>query len=296
MRKTKYTDQADNLVSNFLGKKTWSKTNPLDSFVTKKSKKEDKTPVEKKLKLTDKTSEEIEIDTIISLSSAVKMFNPVTCDFETLSKARIQREFFMTDGVDLARKLIGRIIIRKIDDVYVRCRIVETEAYIGPHDKGAHCYNNKKTDRTKYFWNKGGCLYVYMIHNSNCLNIVANDADKPEAILIRAVEPLNGIEKIKELRGDKNPSIATKKIVNLSNGPGKVGAALKIDRSHNAVDMCTSDEIFLVDDVDSKFTIERSVRININYAEEYIYKPWRFFIKDNPFVSKVKIEHQYIEE
>jgi DNA-3-methyladenine glycosylase len=214
-------------------------------------------------------------------------------NFEELSKSRISREFYMTDVVDLSKKLLGKIIVRKIGNDIIKARIVETEAYKGPDDKGAHCFNNKKTDRTKYFWQIGGNLYVYMIYNHNCLNIVASDADKPEATLIRAIEVLESSDKVKELLGDKTKKM---KNVELGNGPGKVGKALAVDRTFNAVDLCTSDEIFLIDDKDYKYVMDRSVRINIDYAEEYIYKPWRFFVKSSPYVSKVKIKYQYKEE
>jgi DNA-3-methyladenine glycosylase len=216
--------------------------------------------------------------------------------FDELSRSRLPREFFMTDVVDLSKKLLGKIFVRKIGDDIIKARIVETEAYKGPDDKGAHCYNNKKTERTKYFWEIGGKLYVYMIHNHNCLNIVADEADKPEATLIRAVEIIEGVEKVKELRGEKSGKDTLPKLANLANGPGKVGKALNVDRSYNAVDLCSSDEIFIIDDNDYKFEMDRSIRINIDYAEEYIYKPWRFFIKGNKFVSKVNLKHEYKDD
>jgi DNA-3-methyladenine glycosylase len=122
------------------------------------------------------------------------------------NESKLDREFYSTNAVQLARNLLGKIIVRKLGNVTVKCRIVETEAYMGPFDKGAHSYNNKKTERTKYFWQTGGCLYVYSIHQSVFMNIVANDKDKPEAVLIRAVEPLSGIEKIKENRKDLKSS------------------------------------------------------------------------------------------
>jgi DNA-3-methyladenine glycosylase len=210
---------------------------------------------------------------------------------------RLPREFYMTDVVDLAKNLLGKIVVRIIDGVECRVRIVETEAYKAPEDKACHAYNNKKTDRTKYFWQVGGCLYVYMIHNSNCLNITAATAEEPEAVLIRAVEPLEGVDKIKELRKLKpEDKLTPSKMRDLTNGPGKVGAALNFNKSHNGLDLCKCDEAFLVDDPDYKFTLERSVRINIDYAGEWKFKPWRFYIKDNQFVSKVKITDKYIDE
>jgi DNA-3-methyladenine glycosylase len=216
--------------------------------------------------------------------------------FDGRSKdTRLGREFFVTDVVTLAQNLLGKIIVKKIDNQIVKCKIVETEAYKGPEDKGCHSYNNRRTERTKYFWNIGGCLYIYSIHQSLCLNIVANDADKPEAVLIRAVEPLEGIEKIKNLRKETSTSCSESKLVNLTNGPGKVGAALNITKSQNGLDLSQSEDFYLLDN-DEKIIIEKSTRININYAEEYIYKPWRFYIKNNKYVSKAKVEHQYKDD
>lgn len=208
---------------------------------------------------------------------------------------RLKRDFYLTDGIDLAKKLLGKILVRKIDDHLVKVKIVETEAYMGPDDKAAHCYNNRKTSRTQYFWQVGGCLYVYSIHQSLCLNIVANDEDRPEAVLIRAVEPICGIDKIKELRKEIKSS-TKKQLVNLSNGPGKVGACLKISLKDNSVDLCESDEFYLEDNPGEEIEIEKSTRININYSKEYRFKPWRFYIKSNPFVSKAKVEHQFIDD
>jgi hypothetical protein len=87
--------------------------------------------------------------------------------YDKLNLKRLSREFYMTDAVDLAKKLIGKILVRKIDDSYLRCKIVETEAYMGPLDKASHCYNNKKTERTKHFWAIGGKLMSMRYTNVN---------------------------------------------------------------------------------------------------------------------------------
>mmetsp|Transcript_44477 Transcript_44477/g.68089 ORF Transcript_44477/g.68089 Transcript_44477/m.68089 type:complete len:129 (-) Transcript_44477:187-573(-) len=128
----------------------------------------------------------------------------------------------MIECVELSKSLLGKIIVRETEKGTIKCMIVETEAYCAPEDKACHAYNNKKTERTKYFWNDGGHLYVYSIYGSNCcMNITASDKNKPEATLIRAVEPIEGIELIKE-----NRKINSKKIKDLTNGPGKVCASM----------------------------------------------------------------------
>lgn len=194
---------------------------------------------------------------------------------------KLKREFYTRDGITLARNLLGKILIRRIEDDFIACKIVETEAYIGPEDKGCHAYGNRKTKRTKTMFLEGGHSYVYLIYGMyNCLNVVANFEGKPEAVLIRAVEPLNGIEYIRQFR-----KIKSNKIQNYTNGPGKLCMALNIDKSHDGLDFVMSDEIFILHN-EEDFEIVESKRINIDYAEEYKDKLWRFYIKDNSFVSK----------
>ncbi len=128
------------------------------------------------------------------------------------------------------------------------------------------------------------------------MNIVANVDSKPEAVLIRGLEPIDGIEILKNNRkSSPRQKSEVSKIINLTNGPGKICEALKIDVSYNGLDCCFSVELFVMnpEDDDAELEIDRSTRININYAKEYIYKPWRFFIKNNPYVSKAKIQHEY---
>jgi DNA-3-methyladenine glycosylase len=266
------------------------KRKTLDDFLNFETPKKT-TETEEKLK----ENPQIELK---SIAESITNKSELIENYECLSKRRIQREFFKTDVVDLAQKLLGKIIIRKIDGEIIKAKIVETEAYKAPEDKACHAYNNKKTERTKYFWQDGGCLYVYTIYAVNtCLNIVSSDPDKPEAVLIRAVEPIDGLDKIKKLRKDESGSDKLAKLVNLTNGPGKAGQALGISVAMNSLDLCESEEMFLVEDECAKeFVVERSTRINIDYAEEYIYKPWRFYIKGNPYVSKVKIKHQYKDD
>lgn len=129
---------------------------------------------------------------------------------------KLERAFFKKEVVELAKALIGKIITCARDSGrFIRCRIVESEAYKAPLDKACHAFNNKKTERTKPFWLEGGHFYIYSIYGSNvCLNIVANEKEVPEAVLIRAVEPIEGLEDIKANRPK------AKKDKELTNGPG----------------------------------------------------------------------------
>ncbi len=195
---------------------------------------------------------------------------------------RLGEDFYKQDAVTVAENLVGKLLVRKLKGEKVECRIVETEAYAGPEDKASHAYQNKKTDRTEVMFNSGGCVYVYLIYGiHNCFNIVTNEKGKPEAVFVRAVEPLSGIEIIKEKR-----DIKSKQVEEFTNGPGKLSQALDINKELNGYDLVSGDEIYLkTDDNNPEYQVISGKRINIDYAEEYREKLWRFFIKGNPFVS-----------
>lgn len=205
---------------------------------------------------------------------------------------RLPKSFYAKDALYVAPRLLGKVLVRKIGDSYVRCKIVEVEAYAGPHDKAAHVYNNRRTTRTESLFLAGGHTYVYIIYGMHhCLNIVTGEPDKPQGVLIRGVEPLDEVsfEIIKQ-----NRSIASKKLADLTNGPGKLCAALAIDKALNGYNLLDGDDIFLEDGGNNP-SIVCSPRINIPYAEEYIQKPWRYYIKDNPYVSVIDPNSTFYE-
>lgn len=183
----------------------------------------------------------------------------------------------------------------------MRARIVETEAYKAPEDKGCHAYNNKRTPKTEAFWCKPGSWYVYTIFmpTNKCLNIVAAEEGVPEATLIRACEPLEGIAKMQEHTnkvGKNKPS----DIASLMAGPGKCGNALNIGLEYSKYDFCAegNDDAYIEED--TQYTLQDSdivetYRINIDYAEEYRFKKWRFFIKGNKSVSQKEQTIEQIE-
>ena len=194
----------------------------------------------------------------------------------------LPKSFYSKDALYVAPRLLGKTLVRKLGNTYVRCKIVEVEAYAGPHDKAAHVYKNRRTDRTESMFLPGGHTYVYIIYGMHhCLNVVTGELDKPQGVLIRGVEPLDevSLEIIKQ-----NRAIRSKKLYDLTNGPGKLCAALDIDKSLNGYDLTKGGDIFL-EDSQSTPVIVCAPRINIPYAEEYIHKHWRYYIKDNPFVS-----------
>lgn len=164
-------------------------------------------------------------------------------------------------------------------------KIVETEAYIGPKDAGSHAYKGKRTKRTEIQFNMGGFAYIYQIYGFHfCFNIVTQNKDMPEVVLIRALEPVEGLKLMERRRGINN--LKNKNIVNLTNGPGKLCKAMGIDKSHYGLDLC-NEELYLSElNCEQSFKICSTPRINIDYAGEAKEYPWRFYIENNEYVSK----------
>lgn len=197
-------------------------------------------------------------------------------------KQKLPREFYTrSDTLAVARDLLGKTLVvptgagERVSGV-----IVETEAYLGAEDKAAHSYNNRRTARTETMFAVGGTVYIFFIYGMYFqFNIVAGEAGVPHAVLIRAVEPLENIEIMRERRG-------AMKETNLTSGPGKLCIALDIDRRFNGADLL-GDEIWIENGENiSADSIASGKRVGIDYAEEDAEKPWRFWIKDNPFVSR----------
>ncbi|MBQ7196809.1 MAG: DNA-3-methyladenine glycosylase [Synergistaceae bacterium] len=191
---------------------------------------------------------------------------------------KLQRDFYLRDVNLIARDLLGKILVHESDEGIASGVIVETEAYKGPEDKAAHTYNNRRTSRTEIQFREGGYAYVYMIYGMYfCFNVTANLPNMPEAVLIRALEPLDGVDLMKGRR-------KTDKLKNLCSGPGKLCAALGINKEDNGEDLCGG-KIYILDGGKRKLKIKTSPRINIDYAEEYKNFLWRYFIEGNEFVS-----------
>lgn len=194
----------------------------------------------------------------------------------------LNKEFYSVNAIELAKKLLGKIIVREYKTYIIKAKITETEAYVGPEDKASHAFNNKKTKRTYPMFLNGGIAYVYLIYGMYyCFNIVCEKEDIPHAVLIRSVEPIEGIEIIKN-----NRNIKSKKLENLTNGPGKLCIALNIDKKLNTHDLTIKKDLYLIDN-QCNYDFVRSKRINIDYADEYKNKLWRFYLKNSKYVSKI---------
>lgn len=176
---------------------------------------------------------------------------------------RLDTNFFRRDTLCVARDLLGKIVVRRLDSRTIKGRIVETEAYIGATDKACHARHGK-TKRNEVMWGKAGCVYIYLCMGlHHLLNIVTEDADFPAAVLIRKIEPLSELD----------PSLK-------SYGPGNLTKYLHLDADMNGVDMSVSDSLYIVDTgekvEDNK--IKKMPRVGIDYAEESKDLPWRFIL------------------
>lgn len=195
---------------------------------------------------------------------------------------RLPKSFYLReDTLEVARDLLGKtLVVPDEAGDRVSGEIVEVEAYLGTEDKAAHSFGGRLTKRTKVMFGPGGTAYVFFVYGMyHQLNVVTGPADSPHVVLIRAVEPLENIEKMRERRG-KMPDR------NLTSGPGKLCIALGIDKSFYGEDL-RGDRIWLENArAAAPDEIGSGPRIGIDYAGEYAGKPWRFWLKRNPFVSK----------
>lgn len=187
---------------------------------------------------------------------------------------KLQREFYLQKCLTVARELIGKILVRILrKDVYSGI-IVETEAYLGKDDPASHAYSGK-TKRNEVMFNQGGAAYVYFTYGNHfCFNVVTEEEGVANAVLIRAVEPVLGIEKMK-----KNRMVSD--IYNLTSGPGKVAKAFVIDKKLNGADLC-GNEIFIMENEQRFNKIITSERVGITKNAD---KKFRFYAASNPFVS-----------
>lgn len=192
----------------------------------------------------------------------------------------LNRDFYIKDGVILAKDLLGKILVKEIDGVLYKGRIVETEAYMGAIDKACHSYNNRRTKRTEAMYREGGYSYIYLIYGMYyCFNVTASIKDNPEAVLIRALEPLENKDLMLKIR-------KVKREIDIANGPGKLTKALGITSNDNNIDLTLGKNIWIEDDGYLPNKITETTRVGIDYAEEFKEKLWRFYISENTNVSK----------
>lgn len=200
----------------------------------------------------------------------------------------ISKEFYNRSALDVAQDLLGKVLVREVDGKILKGKIVETEAYIGAKDKACHAYNGRRTKRTEILYEDAGVSYIYFIYGLyHCFNVVTNKKDVAEAVLIRALEPINELDYISNIRYNKKYDELTKtQSKNLTNGPSKLCLAYLLNKDLNAVKLYEKGAVYITDDNNEDFEIVQSKRIGIDYAEEAKDFLWRFYIKDNIYVSK----------
>ncbi|QAA30621.1 DNA-3-methyladenine glycosylase [Clostridium manihotivorum] len=205
---------------------------------------------------------------------------------------RIQKDFYARDAITVSRELLGKVLVRNINGITFKGKIVETEAYIGAIDKASHAYGGRMTERVKPLYGPPGIVYVFSIYGMyNCFNIITKEEGTAEGVLIRGIEPLEGLEEMAKRRFDKDIDTLTKtQRKSLTNGPSKLCIAFSIDKNDNWVDMTKSESIYLEEAKEAKVLSDEEIvettRIGIDYAEEAVHFPWRFYLKGNDWVSK----------
>ncbi len=201
---------------------------------------------------------------------------------EILSTKKLKKNFYQRELLTVAKDLLGKTLVKNGKGEILTGKIVEVEAYHGDVDKASHSYRGK-TKRNEIMFEQGGFLYVYFTYGAHyCCNVVTGKKNQGTAVLIRAVEPLSGINKMIKNRFRRKLK-NEKEIFNLTSGPGKICKAFGINKTHSGIDL-TGDQIYIMDN--KKITIDNigiSTRIGITKS---VNLPWRFFIKNNPFLSR----------
>ncbi len=192
---------------------------------------------------------------------------------------KLEQAFYLRDTLTIARDLIGKYMLHTVNGENLVCRITETEAYTGIADKACHAYGGRHTSRTEALYLTGGHAYVFLIYGMyDCMNIVTEAAGNPCAVLIRGGEAVSPLDTLSDLRFQKpyaNLSPSQRK--NLLNGPGKLTMGMGITRNQNKTSLLGNHFFLFEKEEEPSPKIETSPRINIDYAEEYALKPWRFF-------------------
>jgi DNA-3-methyladenine glycosylase len=197
---------------------------------------------------------------------------------------QLPRHFYCRDSVTLAKALLGQRLVRVLDGRRMTGLIVETEAYLGAPDRAAHTFGGRRSLRNASMWLDGGHAYVYFTYGMHyCLNVVAGLEGDPVAVLIRAMEPREGIKAMREHRP------TPRRDTDLCSGPAKLCQALAIDRKLDGVDLVTSDALFIEEAGMPPYAdaeVVTTARVGVNYAGTWAKEPLRFYLKGNPHVSR----------
>ena len=199
-----------------------------------------------------------------------------------LSLPKLSKDFYSRDVVLVAQDLLGKILVKNSGNKIFAGKIVEVEAYDGTFDEAAHTFIGK-TKRNEIMFGEGGHFYVYFTYGAHfCCNVVTGVKDVGTAVLLRAVEPILGIKEMSNNRFGHD-LLNEKEKINLTNGPGKLCKSFDIDKRYNTIDL-TGDEIFILNQ--RKISANKIVVTERIGIKKSIHLPWRFYIKDNPYVSR----------
>jgi DNA-3-methyladenine glycosylase len=195
---------------------------------------------------------------------------------------KLPPEFYLRDARVVARELLGKELVRESPDGAASGIIVETEAYLGVADRASHAFGGRRSRRTAIMYEAGGRAYVYLIYGMYwCLNVTTREAGTPECVLVRALQPVAGIDLMRRRRQAEG-----KRPAELTNGPGKLCRALAIDGSLYGEEL-SGDLLFIRDRPPSApEEVGTSPRVNIGYAGEAAHHEWRYYLKNNPCVSR----------
>jgi DNA-3-methyladenine glycosylase len=201
---------------------------------------------------------------------------------QTVGAKKLNREFYLNDTLEVAKQLLGKTFVRVLNGVTLAGKITETEAYIGSVDESSHSFNGK-TKRNEVMFGEGGHLYVYFTYGMYfCANVVTGKAGVGDAVLIRAMEPLNGLSMLAKNRFGKSV-ITEREKINLLTGPAKICMAFDITKEENGADLL-GEEFFILD---SESIPEQAIitteRVGISKSKDL---PWRFYINNSKFISR----------
>ncbi len=187
----------------------------------------------------------------------------------------VKKSFFNEPTLELAKKLLGCLLVNINDEGMTAGYIVETEAYLGPKDEAAHSYKNRRTKRTEILFGEAGYCYAHAMHTHTLINVTSGEINQPEGVLIRALEPYAGVQLMKKRREIENIQL-------LTNGPGKLTKALSITMDSYGLPFFEK-PLFISESRYKPEKICTGGRVGISKDQE---RPWRFWIENNMFVSK----------
>lgn len=204
----------------------------------------------------------------------------IACVKHNGSPKRLPLSWYRRDTREVARELLGKRLVRIHRRQRLSGIITEVEAYLGVRDRACHTFEGRRTPRNEAMYAHGGHAYIYLIYGMHhCFNVVTHDEDVPEAVLVRALEPLEGIEAMKRFR-------KRDRLSDLTTGPGKLGQALKLHSKMSGTRL-DSETLFLEDAAPvPSAEIVSMPRIGVDYAGEHARWPLRFYIRDNPYISR----------